>query len=391
LPLERSKMNHERNKMGLRINKHLWATIAVMASGSIVYYLPAIGERAGWVSLYSTLDGLHDFYGVDVLGIIFYAPVIYAACALGLIPAIIATVATLLVRLPQAIIFDNYPEDLFQLAAFVAILAAVGAAVAMWQKRAQESRLYHEQFEEAVERRTRDMEQVQEKLIRNERLAAVGELASGVGHELRNPLNVIRNCAYLLKLPLTEEDDAEAVNTLVLLDKQIDIANKIVTDLLDFTRITPPSPVRVELKTLINESLSWITVPPQITVQVHSNGNSRPVSTDPEQISRVFANIIANAIQAMYAGGGELNIETGEDGDFVRVEFRDTGGGIPAGNMEKIFEPLFTTKPKGIGLGLAISKRLVEQNGGKIEVVSQPGQGATFTVKLPLEKRSQPA
>jgi signal transduction histidine kinase len=384
-------MNHERNITGLRTNKHLWATIAVMASGSIIYYLPAIGERAGWMSLYNALNGFHDFYGVDVLGLIFYAPVIYAACALGLIPAIIATVATLLVRLPQAIIFDSYPEALFQLAAFVAILAAVGAAIAMWQKRAQESRLYHEQFEEAVERRTRDMEQVHEKLIRNERLAAVGELASGVGHELRNPLNVIRNCAYLLKLPLIEENDAETVNTLALLDKQIDIANKIVTDLLDFTRITPPSPVRVELKTLINESLSWITVPQQITVRVHTNGNSRPVWTDPEQVSRVFANIIANAIQAMNVGGGELNIETGEDGDFIWVKFRDTGGGIPADCMEKIFEPLFTTKPKGIGLGLAISKRLVEQNGGKIEVASQPGQGATFTVKLPLEKRSQPA
>jgi signal transduction histidine kinase len=384
-------MNHERNITGLRANKHLWATIAVMASGSIIYYLPAIGERAGWMSLYNALNGFHDFYGVDVLGLIFYAPVIYAACALGLIPAIIATVATLLVRLPQAIIFDSYPEALFQLAAFVAILAAVGAAIAMWQKRAQESRLYHEQFEEAVERRTRDMEQVHEKLIRNERLAAVGELASGVGHELRNPLNVIRNCAYLLKLPLIEENDAETVNTLALLDKQIDIANKIVTDLLDFTRITPPSPVRVELKTLINESLSWITVPQQITVRVHTNGNSRPVWTDPEQVSRVFANIIANAIQAMNVGGGELNIETGEDGDFIWVKFRDTGGGIPADCMEKIFEPLFTTKPKGIGLGLAISKRLVEQNGGKIEVASQPGQGATFTVKLPLEKRSQPA
>jgi signal transduction histidine kinase len=381
-------MNREHDIKGLRVNKHLWAIIAIMALGSLVYYLPAIGERAGWASLYNALDGLHDFYGVDILGIIFFAPVIYAAFALGVISAIIATVTTLLVRLPQAILFDNYPEDLFKLAAFIAILAAVGAAIAMWQKSAQESRLYHEQFEEAVEKRTRDMEQVQEKLIRSERLAAVGELASGVGHELRNPLNVIRNCAYLLKMSLSEKDDAEAVNTLALLDKQIDIANKIVTDLLDFTRITPPSPVRVELKNLINESLSWIIVPSQVTVKTNLNGNSRPVWTDPEQISRVFANIIANAIQAMNAGGGELDIETGEEEDFVWIKFRDTGGGIPAENLEKIFEPLFTTRPKGIGLGLAISKRLAEENGGKIEVTSQPGQGATFTVKLPLEKRS---
>jgi len=231
-----------------------------------------------------------------------------------------------------------------------------------------------------------ELEQVQQKLIRAERLAAVGELASGVGHELRNPLNVIRNCAYLLKMTLTGKD-AEALKTVAVLDKQVDVANKIITDLLDFTRITPPSPVRVDLKTIINECLSWITIPSQVIVKANLNGVA-PVRTDPEQISRVFANIIANAIQAMNAGAGELNIETGEAAGFVWIRFRDTGCGISAANLERIFEPLFTTKHKGIGLGLAISKRLVEENGGKIEVYSREGEGATFTVKLPLEKRS---
>ena len=231
-----------------------------------------------------------------------------------------------------------------------------------------------------------ELEQVQQKLIRAERLAAVGELASGVGHELRNPLNVIRNCAYLLKMTLTGKD-AEALKTVAVLDKQVDVANKIITDLLDFTRITPPSPVRVDLKTIINECLSWITIPSQVIVKANLNGVA-PVRTDPEQISRVFANIIANAIQAMNAGVGELNIETGEEAGFVWIRFRDTGCGISAANLERIFEPLFTTKHKGIGLGLAISKRLIEENGGKIEVYSREGEGATFTVKLPLEKRS---
>jgi signal transduction histidine kinase len=231
-----------------------------------------------------------------------------------------------------------------------------------------------------------ELEQVQEKLIRAERLAAVGEMASGVGHELRNPLNVIRNCAYLLKMTLTGKD-AEALKTVAVLDKQVDVANKIITDLLDFTRITPPVPVRVDLKTLINECLSWITIPSQVTVKTNFNG-AAPVTTDPEQISRVFANIISNAIQAMNNGGGELTIETGEEGDMVWVRFRDTGYGIAAANLDRIFEPLFTTKHKGIGLGLAISKRLVEENGGRIDVYSREGQGATFTVTLPLEKRS---
>jgi signal transduction histidine kinase len=243
-----------------------------------------------------------------------------------------------------------------------------------------------EPWEDKVENSTRDLEQVQEKLIRAERLAVVGELASGVGHELRNPLNVIRNCAYLLNMSLADKGDEEALNTLKVLDKQVDIANKIVTDLLDFTRIRPPSLIKVELNYLVKESLSWVTVPKNITITTHLNSHSLQVKTDAEQISRVFTNIISTAIQAMN-GKGELKIETGVEDSVAWTRFTDTGCGIPEENLEKIFEPLFTTKPKGIGLGLAISKRLVEQNQGKIEVASQTGKGTTFTVKLPLEKR----
>jgi signal transduction histidine kinase len=381
-------MERERNLKDLRAIKHLWYIIAITVIISIFYYLPAIGKQASWMPLYDALNRFHDYYGIDILGIVYFAPVIYAAFALGLMPAIITTVTTLIIRLPYAILTANYAEYLFKLGAFSVALGVIGAVVALWRRSEQQSRRYHERLEEEVNRRTRDIQQVQDKLIRSERLAAVGELASGVGHELRNLLNVIRNCAYLLKMSLSEKDDAEVINTLAVLDKQIDIANKIVTDLLDFTRITPPSQVIVDVKNLINECLSWIEVPPQVTLRLNIDGNARPVRIDPEQISRVFANIISNAIQAMNAGGGELAIETGEDTNFAWVKFGDTGCGIPAQNLEKIFEPLFTTKPRGIGLGLAISKRLVEQNGGKIEVVSQLGQGATFTVKLPLEKGS---
>jgi signal transduction histidine kinase len=252
----------------------------------------------------------------------------------------------------------------------------------------QSLRGYYEQLEKEVDIRTKDLEQVQEKLIRSERLAAVGELASGVGHELRNPLNVIRNCAYLLNMALTEKSDEEATNTLKVLDKQIDIANKIVTDLLDFTRIKPPSQVRADLKNLIEESLSWTVIPEQVKVNVNLNGHAKPIKTDPEQMSRVFSNLISNAVQSINGKGGEVNISAAADSEYISVFFRDTGCGIPEENMQKIFEPLFTTKPKGIGLGLAISKRLVEQNGGKIEVASQVGQGTTFTVKIPIEQRS---
>jgi signal transduction histidine kinase len=503
-------MVHKRNKKSLLSNIHLRYIIATMVLCSIIYYLPVISGLAGWTSLQHNLDNLHNLYGIDFLGLVFFAPVVYAAYVLGVIPAILTALISMLVLLPYAVLLDDYPNALFKPTAFVIILGAVGAVVAMLQKSEQQHRQrmkemkclydigkaaeesdsedgflskvvalipqamqnpeetsvritfhdqvfkspdfqkslskitenlvvggetmgtveiyssrdnpylkkrshltktlverigsalrqleleqslrgYYEQLEKEVELRTKDLEQVQEKLIRSERLAAVGELASGVGHELRNPLNVIRNCAYLLNMALVEKGDEEAINTLKVLDKQIDIANKIVTDLLDFTRIRPPTQARVDLGILINESLSWITVPEHVKVKANLNGHAPPVTTDGEQISRVFTNIISNAVQAMSgpapARPGELGIDISSDESFVSIKFKDSGCGIAAENMEKIFEPLFTTKPKGIGLGLAISKRLVEQNGGKIEVASQVGEGTTFTVKLPLEKR----
>lgn len=499
-------MSNKRRKKGLLMNKHLRYIVGIMALCIIVYYLPAIAGRIGWTGFAESMNGLHNLYGIDFLGLIFFAPVVYAAYVLGVIPAILMALVSMLALMPYAILIDNYPNALFKPAAFVIILSAVGAVVAMLQKNehqhrqtmremkclydigrasgeshsieeflgkvvtlipqaiqsSEETRVritcydkvykspnfqkgrskvtenlaingetigiieiystldnpflkkkthltktlaerigsaihqielvqslngYYEQLETEVEARTKDLEQVQEKLIRSERLAAVGELASGVGHELRNPLNVIRNCAYLLNMALSEKADEESVNTLKVLDKQIDAANKIVTDLLDFTRIRPPQQIRADLNTMINECISYQAVPENIKVNVNFNGHTLPVRTDPEQMNRVFSNIISNAIQSMAAKGGELNIDAIEGDDYITIDFKDTGCGIPQEHLEKIYEPLFTTKPKGIGLGLAISRRLTEQNGGKIEVASQAGRGTTFTLKLPTEKR----
>jgi signal transduction histidine kinase len=500
-------MSYKRNKKGIWDNKNLRYLIAIMALCTIIYYLPAISGRLGWVGAQDSLNNLHNLYGIDFLGLVFFAPVVYSAYVLGVIPSILTALVSMLILLPHAILIDTYPNALFKPTAFVIILSAVGAVVAMLQKSEQQHRQrikemkclydigkaagdsnsvdeflgkvvtiipqatqypegtnvritfhdqvykspnfqkntnkvsenliingentgiveiysnrdnpylkkknhltktlseriggairqveleqsmrgYYEQLEKEVDIRTKDLEQVQEKLIRSERLAAVGELASGVGHELRNPLNVIRNCAYLLNMAMAEESDEEAANTLKVLDKQIDIANKIVSDLLDFTRIKPPAQVKSDLKSLIDESLSWITLPEHVDVKVNLNGKPKWIKTDPEQMGRVFSNLISNAVQAMNGKAGEVNISTETGEDYVMVIFQDTGCGIPEENLEKIFEPLFTTKPKGIGLGLAISKRLVEQNGGKIDVSSQVGKGTTFTVKLPIEQRS---
>jgi signal transduction histidine kinase len=249
----------------------------------------------------------------------------------------------------------------------------------------QSLKVYYEQLEEMVEARTRELEKTQDKLIRTERLAAVGELASGVGHELRNPLNVIRNCVYLLNMQMDGKITSDIEDTLKLLDLQVDISNKIVSDLLDFTRVKAPARSIVDLNTMIKDRISWANIPEKIKVIYNLSHESPNINIDSEQVGRAITNIINNAVQSI-SHNGELRISTGISEKYGWVTFADTGCGISQENLKKIFEPLFTTKPKGIGLGLAISKRMVEQNSGEIEVESTVGIGTTFTLKLPLIK-----
>lgn len=267
---------------------------------------------------------------------------------------------------------------------FKALADRVGGAIRRIELE-QSLQRYSERLEEMVGSRTQALEEARDKLVRSERLAAVGELASGVGHELRNPLNVIRNCVYLMNLSLGESADEETRDTLKLLDKQVDISNRIVTDLLDFTRVRTPTLSAVDLNALVKESMSWVVVPDGISVVTDFVPQAPSVVVDAEQIGRVFVNIFANGLQSI-KGEGEIKVVTGARNGHAWVSVKDSGCGIPADNMQKIFEPLFTTKRKGIGLGLAIARRLTEQNGGTIEVLSEPLKGSTFTIKLPTAR-----
>ncbi len=605
----------------LWLNRHVWRITAMMLFCGLYYYLDVISGLIGWTSVEDVLGKLHDFHGL-----VFFAPVVYAAYVFGLRGALVAAFVAMVVLLPYALCMTPYSDALYRPTAFAVILSAVGAAVAMLQKSDEQSRksmnelkclyelgraaegssslqqflsvvvdlvprairhsgavgvriavrdnlsespgfdescsamredlvaagntlgtleicctgkphsldahhtlirtfaegiggavrrlelehslkVYSEQLEAMVDARTRDLKHAHEQLrllsntvkssidgitltdmdgnltfaneatqrmwgyshdelmrmklshlytpsqlrlveeeivpgsragiwrgeldaskkdgrrfpvvvttspvydekgqtvaivgvhrdvtetknmrdqlIRSERLAAVGQLASGVGHELRNPLNVIRNCVYLLNMTLGDDADAEMEDTLKLLDQQVDISNKIVTDLLNFTRIRPPNLAKVDLNSLVKESLSWVVIPEDIAVMSEVDDDSLPVNADAEQVGRAFANIIANAVQSMNKGG-KLKIDTGTEDGYAWARFEDTGCGIPEENLEKIFQPLFTTKPRGIGLGLAITKGLIEQNGGAIEVSSQPEKGTTFIVRLPAFKQ----
>jgi signal transduction histidine kinase len=229
----------------------------------------------------------------------------------------------------------------------------------------------------------RQLEDAQAALVRREKLAMLGQLAGGVGHELRNPLGVMSNAIYYLELVLqTAPEDVR--DYLRLLREQVALSSKIVSDLLDTAKLTPPQRRVVTVQSIIASQLARVSVPPAVHVTEEHDPQLPPVEVDPVQIGQIVFNLLTNAVQAMGDTGGTLRIGTRIDGDEVCLRVTDSGPGVAAQHLDKIFEPLFTTKARGIGLGLAVSRGLAQGNGGDLRVISVPGHGATFILSLPL-------
>jgi PAS domain S-box-containing protein len=262
-------------------------------------------------------------------------------------------------------------------------------------KRAEEAlKEYSGQLEEKVEERTRELQDAQERLVYKEKLAVLGQLAGGMSHELRNPLGAIKNAAYFLNMAL-EKPEPEVKEAVEILEREVRTSEKIINSLLGFAQRKPPTLRKLKINDVLKETLSRTPVPDlpaapnaaqagKVQVVCHSDETLPTILADSEQLSQAFGNLIFNAIQAM-TEGGQLTIKTkAENPKWVTVSIADTGVGIPREKLVKIFEPLFTTKAKGIGLGLALTKTLVEGHGGTIEVESEEGKGSTFIVRLPI-------
>ena len=228
-----------------------------------------------------------------------------------------------------------------------------------------------------------ERKKMQERLVHAEKLAVLGQLAGGVGHELRNPLGAIRNTAYFLNMVL-EKPEPDVKETLEILERQVGTCERIISSLLDFARPKPPAWRKVDINQAVQEALSDTPVPENVEV-VSQPGEALPtILADPDQLAQVFKNLILNSIQAMPEGGQLVVKSEVESPKWMAVSITDTGVGISEDYLERLFEPLFTTKAKGIGLGLAVTKTLVEGHGGTIEVESKLGKGSTFTVRLPI-------
>ncbi len=228
-----------------------------------------------------------------------------------------------------------------------------------------------------------ELARAQAQLVQRERLAALGEISAVVAHEVRNPLGVIFNSLGSLRRMLRPEGDAKML--LDIIGEEADRLNRIVGDLLDFARPSTPVLHPEPLDRLLDEAVSAALAenPVGIAVEKQVQSGMPPVPLDARLMRQAVLNVAVNAAQAM-PKGGTLTVRARVDGAFAQVELSDTGPGVPEEVRHRVFEPFFTTRASGTGLGLAVVKRIVEGHRGEVSVSSAPGGGAVFTLRLPV-------
>jgi signal transduction histidine kinase len=244
-------------------------------------------------------------------------------------------------------------------------------------------------LEVIVEERTRtlndtllQLHDAQESLVRREKLVMLGQLAGGVGHELRNPLGVMTNAVYYLKAVLGSSP-SNVQEYLAILQQQITVSEKIVSDLLDFARLKPPVRLPASLAEMTSDQLERLGPTNGVAISTEVPTDLPPVLVDRAQVGQILFNLLTNAMQAM-DHAGRITIVAHADASMVHCDVSDTGPGVSPENGEKIFEPLFTTKARGIGLGLAVSRTLARANQGDLTLRATGVAGADFRLSLPI-------
>jgi signal transduction histidine kinase len=259
---------------------------------------------------------------------------------------------------------------------------------------------YRTQLEYLVKERTEELEKTHERLLQQEKLATVGQLTATVGHELRNPLGTMRSSLYILQ-KVADTGQSSTARAIERLNRSVRRCDHIVDELLDFTRTKPLELRPVIVDAWVEEVLNEVPLPDNITVHKALGLADFSLKIDPDRLSRALINAIENGYQAMAEEDNQtpdsktacLSIATSLTGQRVNITVSDTGPGIPDDVMERIFEPLFSTKNAGIGLGMPTMKQIMEQHHGGVEISTRPGKGTDVTLWLPRpdQKDSGPA
>ncbi len=228
-----------------------------------------------------------------------------------------------------------------------------------------------------------ELKATQEQFLASERLATLGQFSGSISHELRNPLGVVDSSVYYLRTKLKGADE-KVQEHLDRIKSGVDSSTAIIESLLNLTRMKEPQLSRLDLAAITSDAIAASKVPVKVKVKRDFPEQEVTVNGDGEQLRMAFKNIIKNAVEAM-DGKGTLKITVGADADGqAEVSFADSGPGVAQEDLDKIFQPLFSTKAKGIGFGLSIAKMIIDKHGGTIEAKTEPGKGTNIIMRLPL-------
>ncbi len=217
---------------------------------------------------------------------------------------------------------------------------------------------------------------------RSERLATFGQLVASIGHELRNPLGVMESSLYILRQRVGDDD--RALKHVGRIAEQLTISNQIISDLLDMIRDRPLDLQRIRLEPLVQEAVASIRKPEDVDIHVDGLASLPELHADGSKLRQVVVNLLDNAVHAV-GSSGTVVVRGEVSGDAIKIAFEDTGPGVDPGIRGRLFEPLITTKAKGIGLGLPLIRRIVERHSGTVSYETRREGGARFVIRLPIE------
>lgn len=311
---------------------------------------------------------LHDLYRR-----LYYLPIILSAFSFGLVGALISSLVVSLVFLPHVFLrwghihLQTY-DALFEVMLYNIVAWVSGTLI------------------EAERKRRKQLKKAQEELIQANKYKVIGELATGIAHEIRNPLGSIQGSLEILRKDYRPEDSKyEFLNILL---KEVARLNKVVTDFLNYARPSPPNLIDTEINQLIQETVLILypqAVKKGVGLETDLEKNLPKIKADPSQLKQAFINLILNSLEAM-EDKGAISILTFREKNWLKVRFQDTGKGMSGETKAKIFTPFFSTKEKGTGLGLGIVEKIVQNHKGEIRVESSLGKGTVLTLSFPIEQ-----
>lgn len=366
-PVEATLRETDRQKLNWRAVALVLAGIAITSAG---HYLTPQDLRL-WHGIFQRL---------------YYLPVVYAAIAFGWIGGLAAAILAALLYIPHILTMwqheHNYAMEQY---AEIFMFLAVGLVTGVLSDRERKRRAELQVTAQKLTHVYRELQDTFEQVKRADRLSAIGQLAAGLAHEIRNPLASIDGAAELLDV--ADDQPELRKETVGIIRKECSRLNRLLTSLLDFARPRNPEWREVDLSKVLDSVVDLVSHSARKSINFHKETGPGVLGIlgDEEQLTQVILNLTLNAAQAM-PDGGDVWLTTQRDDDGIVIQVRDQGAGILEENLDKIFDPFFTTKDTGTGLGLSVVHQIVTQHGGTVTVTRNQDRGTTFSLFFPQSR-----